>query len=311
LNQFSFSIFVLQGLVFLTLGAVFYLRLRRNKIRHQIDAVYLFCLGLVLFFPFFGLAAGILLVFASQKTPFVVKKGLYDEFQKHISERGFVTQTPKIIGNMLGHLREEIGFEPFIDIMQGQEQRLKLRVIEKLAADPRQENIRILKEAFNDRSHEVSLYAASALLKMDNAIKKQIEMALAKTKTRGYADDFSGLGELYLEYALSGLIDKELAEKYVFFAEEAFKNSLDVQTDQPGVVVSYAYCLLRRKEYGRCRLVLDNAVKNWPQNKEILFLRNELYFIIGEFKEVQESFASREPIGMSEEERKVWSFWMS
>ncbi len=279
--------------------------------REQLSAVYFFSLVLALFFPAFGLIAALFLIICVKWFGKNFKTGLYNEYEKYITQKNYSAPFFERSVNALNRLRSEIGFEPFIDIMRGEEMAFKLRVIEKLSRDLKKENVQLLKEAFSDPAADVRLYAAAALQKMDSYINKEIELMIKKTKSRGAAIDFAQLGNLYLKYVKSGLIEKNLTGYYLLLASQAYRSSLDIDTNHPEIIVGFVRCLFELNQHEKAKGVLDNAIKIWPMNNEIIFLRNELYFILGDFNGIIESFTALEGENVDKEKKGVWEFWTS
>ena len=279
--------------------------------REHLSAVYFFSLVLILFFPGFGVIAAVFLIIAVKWFGKSFKTGLYNEYEKYITQKNYSAPFFERSVNILNRLRSEIGFEPFIDIMRGQELAFKLRVIEKLSRDLKKENVKLLKEAFSDPAADVRLYAAAALQKMDSYINKEVELMIKKTKSRGAAIDFAQLGKLYLKYVESGLIEKSLTGYYLLLASQAYRSSLDIDTNHPEIIVDYVRCMFKLSQHEKAKDVLDNAIKIWPGNQEIIFLRNELYFLLGDFREIVESFTALEYEKVDKEKKEVWEFWMS
>ncbi|MDD2752288.1 MAG: tetratricopeptide repeat protein [Candidatus Omnitrophica bacterium] len=277
--------------------------------KDQINAVYFFSLLLIIFFPGFGLIAAIFLVIVVKWFTQRLKSGLYSSYEKYITQKNYSLPFSERPSNVLSRMRSEIGFKPFIDIMRGEELKIKLRVIEKLSRDLKNENVRLLKEAFYDPAADVRLYAAAALLKMDGQVNNEIELMIKKTKSRGAAVDFRQLGLLYQKYVDSGLIEKNLTEYYLVLAVQAYRSCLDIDTDQSSVLLDYVRCLFRLNWHEKAKSALDNAIKAWPDNPEVIFLRNEFYFLMGDFKEIGASFSLASPEGLRQEKKEVWEFW--
>ncbi|MDD4899774.1 MAG: tetratricopeptide repeat protein [Candidatus Omnitrophica bacterium] len=275
----------------------------------QLNAVYFFSLILVLFFPGLGLIAAVFLIIAARWFSGRLKTGLYDSYEKYITQKSYDSVFTQRPDNVLNKMRNEIGFEPFIDIMRGEELKIKLRVIEKLSREPKNENVKLLKEAFYDPAADVRLYAAAALLKMDSQVNSEIELMLKKTKSRGQAADFRQLGALYQKYVDSGLIEKSLTEYYLSLASQAYRTSLDIDTNQPDCLLDYVRCLFRLNQHNEAKSALDHAVAAWPDNPQMIFLRNEFCFITGDFANIGASFSGISPEGLSRDKREVWEFW--
>lgn len=272
-------------------------------------AVVMFVWILAAFFPGIGLIAAAIFYLPIQLGGKKLNIGLYDDYEEYITDKKEKSVRWKSLLGTQQQIRREVGFLPIADIMAGHDVKLKVKAIAKLSKNISRENVHILKRALADPLAEVRMYAASALIKMDQEINDQINLAKQWTQKRGSARDFAQLGNLYQVYTASGLVDETLSKYYLKLTAEAYRQSLDQDTQQSQIVVDYARCLLELKDNERAKLTLSRAYKIWPQDPNIVFLRNETLFRLGEMDQVKEGFESLNVSQLDESQRKVIEFW--
>ncbi len=294
----------------LSLGVAVYRVDEKMGRRDESRALYWYALLLVVFFPLIGLGAA-LIIAISRIFGSAFRSGLYKDYENYLEvgkERASVTA---VFAGLLRKVRSDVSFEPFVDIMRGDNIRTKERVIEKLSRAISRNSVKLLKEALKDPSAEVRFYAAGALLKLEGSLNERIHLVLKKTRQRGSARDFSNLGDLYRLYDDTGLIEKGLSGHYLSLSCDAYRSSLDIDTNQPDVVVSYAQCLMALKRYEKAKSLLDKAIHIWPRHNEIVFLRSEVYFQLGCLGEVSDILGDVDTDVVDDQRREILNLWKS
>jgi len=291
----------------LSLGFVLYERSQSRK--SKLRAVYLYCLFLVVFFPVLGIIfSGILyLGISASLINFTSRDKAEDDdiFQEsRKSENG-----QRAVFHDREKFLREVSFESFVDIMISHEVKTKVKVIEKLSQQPTQDTIKLLKSAVRDPIAEIRLYAAGVLLKIENKMNKQIQMAISAVRTHGSAKTFSHLASLYWYYATIGILDHVLSKYYLGLCAENYRCALKLDHEQPHIVVCYSRCLLELGEMDKAKTILEDAAKKWPQNSDIIFLRGEMDFKLFRFKRVPTYFRSIQINGLNEQQRHIVEFW--
>ncbi|RIY32534.1 hypothetical protein [Psittacicella gerlachiana] len=82
---------------------------------------------------------------------------------------------------------------------------------------------------------------------------------------------------IFLGATLSELLEKEDGDhSYTNSLISSLKISADASNPQPGVNMTYAYFLLKNRDYAQARFYLEREIKFYPQGKEFveLLLRN-------------------------------------
>lgn len=285
--------------------------LRLSFERHPGDLMPDFFYGLILitFFPVIGLPAALLFFLAVRGFGFTMKSGIFEDYEKYILEKSVVDLTSQSITNLLRYIREEVSFEPLTDIMMGRQIRMKTKAIAKLAQTFSRPHVRLLRAATRDTAPEIRLHAANALLKMENQMHEKIQKALKTAKRLGSPRAHADLGDLCRIYSEIGILNQELSRYYLQMSVEAYRSSLDLETDQPEVIVHYARCLLELGQFERAGVLLERAAEIWPQDAEIVFLRNRAYFHLGKFEGIPDFFRVLDAKELEGREKEVCAFW--
>jgi len=277
--------------------------------RTSSTAARLYAVFIIGFFPCVGLPAAAFMMACVTGLGKRLKSGLYEDYERYITQEQPGRASAAKFENLLREVRDEVSFEPFIDIIRGYDLRIKVKVIEKLSQEVSRHHVTLLKEAIKDPAPEIRFTAAGALLKAEDEVNRNIDRAMKVARQRGTAQDFADLAGLYRRYAESGLLEERLALYYLSFACDAYQSSLDLNTDQPETFVQYARCLILLGRNERAKETLDRAVRLWPAHAELSFLRAEVCFKSGQIAEVHRSLVAVKPEGLGEAEKEVLQFW--
>jgi len=296
------------AITLLGLGLYLYERLQSRKDR--LRAVRLYCFFLIIFFPVLGLFfSGIVyfLVRFSQRNFKTHLEEIDDEIGRESGDRE-VTGRSSI--NIQKKFHQEVSFESFVDIMADAHVTVKAKAIEKLSQRLNQDSIKLLKKAVRDPIADIRLYASGVLLRIENQFNKKIQKAVLTSRTQGSAKSFSHLAGLYWDYATIGILDHVLSKYYLGLSIEAYRMALKLDGEQSRTVVQYTRCLIELKEFDKARIAVEGALKKWPENADIIFLRGEIDFKSARFKRIPTHFRSiHEPDGLSEEQKQILEFW--
>ena len=144
---------------------------------------------------------------------------------------------------------------------------------------------------------------------MEAYLHDRVPGARRRAQQKGTAAAYAVLGDLYREYAASGLLDEVLAAYYFQQALEAYQNSLDKNTDRSDVLSAYIRCLVRLGKVERAKGLVTRAVQTWPRDTHLRFLSHEIYFYEGQFRRVAEDARETDAAALSRGEQEVVRFW--
>ena len=308
-KKFNIAILLhVLAVIFCWLSLYFYqkLNLRKNK-WHSIN---LFSFSIITFFPGIGLIGVILLYGVIGGLGKRLQRHIFEDYEAYILEKSKVDFKDQALYS-LQESRQEVDFEPFIDVLQGTDIRAKSRVIKKLSKTISQENVKLLKAALKDISAEVRLYAAGALVQMEAELNESIQKALETVKRTGTFKSYVDLGDLYRSFVEMGLMERTLAKYYWQLAADAYRNSLDINTNQPEVVIHYSRCLMALGEHGQAKDFVDRALHVWPQQNDLLFLNTSIQFQLGTFDKIHEGLKTINLDELDESQKEVVHFWVS
>jgi len=259
--------------------------------------------------PVFGVAGYVIIrnIFLKKKQTYHAE--ILDEYNEYLTESANIGNPHSVTRDVNARLREETDFESFGDIIDGSDSDLKSKVISKLSQDPSHYNVELLRRALRDNSHEVKLYASSALLKIDEHSQNRIEVAQLNTEQMGNKKSYNELGLAYVDYIASGLLPTEVVSDISMKASEAFRNSLDIDSDQKFIVLQYIRCLIRSMSKERVSHIIDHALAVWPDECELKYLKAEYLFTIKDFTKIPGCLKSIEPDQMSAVQKDVYTLW--
>lgn len=134
--------------------------------RHsEIAALFGFSLILIVFMPFWGFCGSLLLLGTIHVLKKNHKHGVFEDYEQYILEKTVDDSGGDSIRNMLQEIKGQISFEPLVDVIQGDDEIKKIRLITRLSHYEGEAAVSILKQAVTDDSAEVRLHSASALKK--------------------------------------------------------------------------------------------------------------------------------------------------
>lgn len=206
-------------------------------------------------------------------------------------------------------IRKKISFEPFINILQGNNPHDKLKVLQKLRLEPSQQNIDFLKTAIQDSLSEVRLFAAQSLLALEDKVENSIAQACDRAEIYPSKETYGELGDIYVQYATMGFLGKNRQNYYLNKAAEAYRAALDEDTNDVEIMVRYAKILHLLGENKKAIQFLDKLFAIWPENKELIYLRAEVAFKLRLFASVTETL---QKASSADDERQKWvlQYWL-
>lgn len=274
--------------------------------------VLFYGLLLILTLPGFGVIAAIMLFALTFVVGTFAKSGVYEEYEKSLIEPDMEAVDVKMETQALRRVRHEVEFESFADVIKGGDVYKKSKVLEKLTKRISSDSIVLLQEATADASAEVRLYAATALLKVEDVINGMIRDAVAKTRQRGLSVDFMLLGDLYKLYSKVGLLEKKVALKFLSLSCDAYRSSLDIDTSQPEVMLHYLQSLIVLGQCEKAQSFLQGIVKIYPNDSRFWFLYASVYYYLNDINQMLEVLSHiKDTDSLTEHEREVVEFWTS
>ncbi|MFH1416557.1 MAG: tetratricopeptide repeat protein [Elusimicrobiota bacterium] len=264
---------------------------------------------------FAGLPVAGFLGYLAAKAVFIRKKEGYratalKEYDEYLSEKNRAVLSVRKEKDIVSRIRRETDFDSFVDILGGSDRDMKARVISKLSGTLQPFNVELLRKAQNDESHEIRLYASSALLKLEESAEKRIETAFLNAAMTGSIDSYNELGLAYMDYIDSGLLSEGLKKDCYDTAAAAFRNSLDLDSGQKRVLLKYIQCLLKTEETGKAEKTLVSALKVWPGDPGFSFFLAELFFIHKKYGYIRDTLLGLEEKEMSDIQKEVCNTWI-
>ncbi|MDP8219166.1 MAG: tetratricopeptide repeat protein [Candidatus Theseobacter exili] len=238
-----------------------------------------------------------------------VKAGLYDDYEEYITEQNKSAASLESMSVMMRKARREISFEPYIDIINGNDERSKSKVIEKLSKIISHNSVMLLKKALTDESSDIRIYAAGAMTRIEDSIRDKIRLVQHNVMRIGTPDEYFDLGDLLSMYAHLGLLEEKLENYYFNLSLDAYRCSLAQDPAKPHAIVRCAQCLLDLSKYEEAKELLNSAMDILPDNEEIMILRSKVYFRMNNFTEVVKCLRNIKMNMLGEEQKRIVEFW--
>jgi len=299
---------ILHSISFILISIGYY-RLTKRETSYTMSVLF-FALVIHLLFPIISILGFAVLFIASRSLQKMLARDTYRKYKSHIRRKGSIINLKKTPAQELRNIKNEIGFESFIDIIQGRDAWKKKHVVDKLCQNITKNNVKLLKEAISDKSPEVRFYAADALIKIEDYFTENIGNSKDIIETKGHAKDYEDLGKLYYQYASIGLLEIKDAKFYYGLSRDALQNSLDYMTGQPDVILQYIDCMVNLELYSDAERILTGISKIWPDNIEITFAQASIYFYSGHIEKalpIIKSLALEKDL--PKEQKEAVAFW--
>ena len=200
---------------------------------------------------------------------------------------------------------EALEVEPVSYLLESPDASLKRIAVELLVRMRSPDSVRVLKRVLKDDNPEVRFYAQVGLAKVEEEFLAAIdraEKALSDAEDRGKA--LIELGDRYLEYCMSGLLEGELWEHYLKLAEGVYKKAWET-TPGPDTAFRLGRVLLLRGRDDEAEKIVEGA-----SSPELFLLRAELAYRRGDIEGVRRWCREAIAVGLKEGEgREVAEFW--
>ncbi len=182
-------------------------------------------------------------------------------------------------------LLEEREVEPVVDVLQEEDPEAKRAAIEELTKRRDAEAVRLLRNLLHDPSPEARLFASLALSRLEDEIGKEILAARRELDAApGSPELEERLGDLCLEYALSGFLEGPARDHYLELAREAFEGAME--SGDGSLPLRLARVHLMLGEIAEAARLLDELSRRHPDDAEVRLLRMEVIYEFGDFREL-------------------------
>lgn len=231
-----------------------------EDLRHLRDMRYYSHLSgwLTLFLPFVGIVGSFLVL--SMIGRLIRPKGLVAECHE---ESGYFQDTCAHSGAI--DIGEETSVEPALNILESGDEELKRGAVSLLGTIGSPEAVRILKKYLNDDSHEVRFYAHFNIGKLDDKHTGRVKeiQTLLKSDSDNPAY-LKQLGNVYMEYAQSGLMESDTAMYYLGLAKDAYLAALPLSPKDHETAMILGELSVLEKNYKDAEGYFKKAMENSP-----------------------------------------------
>ncbi len=243
---------------------------------------------LTLFLPAIGLAGSSLTFFWVKV--FLKEKGIVEDHMELTDYSIGEIQSPGSGGNPQVFLQDELSVEPIMDILAGNDEDLKRGAVDLLGRIATPEAIHLLRGCLTNPSADCRFYSHSKLARLDETHARKIKevQELVGSRQGDEAEDLRHLGDVYRDYAESGLIEDETRDHYLKLARDAFSKSHAQNPEDPEIPVILGELSVAVKEYGEAERFFRQALKGIANPVEPMLGLCRIYYEKGDLKSLAE-----------------------
>ena len=246
----------------------------------------------LLIFPLLGMMATML--------AFALTKILYRRPAQIVAELEAAAEPESPTNDFVEQARElEISFleereiEPVLDVLQEDDPEAKRAAIEALAKQRDANTVRLLRGLLHDPTPEARFWASITLSKLEDEIGKSILSAQqVLSATPDLPEARERLGQLYLDYAVSGFLEGVSRDYYLGLALEMFEDALKISPHPDRITLELARVHLLLGNIAQAAALLDDLAERRPNDASLYLARMEVIYEFGDFSELS-SYARR------------------
>ncbi len=208
-------------------------------------------------------------------------------------------------------LLDELDIEPVVDVLRENDPELKRAAIEVITKQGGPGAVRLLIGLLHDPSPDARFFSSIALSRLEDEISRTILAAQREaTEKPDSPDAQEQLGQLYLDYALSGFLEGVTREYYLDLAREAFENAAGHSADSDAVLRRLARVTLLQGSIGEAAAILDELGRRHPADDDLRMLRMDSIYRFGDFRELVTYARREEPaLTLGSESREIAAWW--
>jgi polysaccharide biosynthesis protein PelE len=207
-------------------------------------------------------------------------------------------------------LLDELDIEPVVDVLRENDPELKRAAIEVITKQGGPGAVRLLIGLLHDPSPDARFFSSIALSRLEDEISRTILAAQREVAEQPDSSDAQEqLGQLYLDYALSGFLEGVTREYYLDLAREAFENAAEHSADPDAVLRRLARVMLLQGSVGEAAAIIDELARRRPEDDDLRMLRMDSIYRFGDFRELVTYARREEPAltpGSESRELAVW-----
>lgn len=276
--------------------------------KRRIRSVVVFAYAVTFFIPILGFMDGLLVVVFVWIVTNRLAVGVYDEYEEYILSRSQLTYLST--QDDFADIEREALFDPYVDILHrpGMDPRKSL-LIRRIARGATPAGVALLRRALKDPLVEVQQFAASGLVRVEDAIQEEIQKAQDSVRQLGRARDYAHLGNLYANYAKLGLLDCHMANYYLGEAATAYRASLEIDPNQAVVYPRYVDVLMELGRMDGAKTLLEVAEAHGIESVDLAIARGRIDYYYGDLGRLIDRFKELDLVRCRPEQREVVEFW--
>lgn len=178
--------------------------------------------------------------------------------------------------------------QPLVDIFQSDDMQLKSSAIDLIIRLEENGLVGVLRGLLTAPEADVRLLAAAGLAKLDKQFNDSI--AAGQTDVRlnpSSLEAAQSLGQLYLKYVGSGLLDASISARYADLALREFENCQRLDSSR-SMTLERSRCYLNAGDYQACLRTLDSAELTSDETEQAALVKMEAMFALGLYGRLQQ-----------------------
>ncbi len=208
-------------------------------------------------------------------------------------------------------LLDELDIEPVVDVLRENDPELKRAAIETITKQGGPSAVRLLIGLLHDPSPEARFFSSIALSRLEDEISRTILAAQREVADHPDSPEAQEqLGQLYLDYALSGFLEGVTRDYYLDLARDAFETAVERSSNPDAVLRRLARVTLLQGSIGEAAAILDELGRRHPEDDELRLLRMDSIYRFGDFRELVTYARRAEPaIAPGTESHEIVAWW--
>ena len=202
--------------------------------------------------------------------------------------------------------------QPLVDIFHSDDTQLKSSAIDLIIRLEENDLVAVLRSLLTAPEADVRLLAAAGLAKLDTQFNDSIAAAQSDVQLNPSSFEAAHLlGQLYLEYVGSGLLDASISARYADLALREFENCEELDVSR-AMTLERSQCYLTAGNYQACLTTLDSADVNSDETEQAALLKMEALFALGMYGRLQQEAAvtgARSEFDDNTVHRDIVSWW--
>lgn len=207
-------------------------------------------------------------------------------------------------------LLDELEIEPVVEVLRENDPELKRAAIEAITRQGGPQAVRLLIGLLHDPSPESRFFASIGLSRLEDEISRAILAMQRTVAEQPTAAAHEQLGQLYLDYAVSGFLEGVTRDYYLNLARQSFEAALAGGAAPDRLWQRLARVHLLLGNIAEAAALLDELAARGAQEVALHLLRMEVIYQFGDLRELTiYAQRARGRLGSNAEGHELVEWW--